>query len=241
MKSRNIILLVLLFSITTVLAQKDNCLEQVKSVYKAWKKQVQESAENTVYLKYEAETLTGDEKTIKNSSIVEVFSNRNNAVFLSPELQVYQDKKYTVSILLDKKLVVINGYVGDKYKQEKLGQFELLQDTIFNQLTTLECKKVVLDDVEYQRVTLKANSSAAKVYNINTIVFLINLNETGIKEVVINYVKGYRLKVMKTKILKQNLNYTATNFKKVALSNVLDSNGKLLNKYAGYKLMDNRK
>lgn len=243
MKRRNIILLIvsLVLSSTVVIAQEDNCLTQVKNVYSAWEKQVKASEGNTVYLKYMTETVTGGDKKVKNTSTVEVISNKNNAAFLSADLKVYQDNKNTVSILSDKKIIVINQYVGDKYKEEKLGQIELLQDTIFSQLKTQECKKEMIANVEYKKVLLKADVDATKNYKINTINFLINPKEKSIKEVVINYAKGHQLSTMKFRIIKQDLKYKATSIKKVALANVLDSNGKILSKYAGYKLMDNRK
>ncbi|KAB2859613.1 MAG: hypothetical protein F9K09_01460 [Flavobacteriales bacterium] len=240
MKSRNIILLVLLFSITTVFAQKDNCLEQVKRVYKAWEKQVQESTENTVYLKYETEITTGGEKLETNKLEIEVISNKDNSIFSSPDLKIYQDKKHTVSILKDKKVIVINGVSSDQYKKQKIGQFEVLHDTIFSQLKTIECEMVQIEGKAYKKVVLEANATARNIYKIETIYFLLDLNNNTVKEVKVKYLKNYQLAVMHIKIIDQNLDYKIKINKEV-LSNVLDSNGKLLNKYTGYKLMDNRK
>lgn len=239
-KKINILALILLLT-GIVKAQEDACLKDVQRVYKTWTKEVNKSADNTIYLKYLTEITTGETGHLKkNNSTIEVISNKNNSSFFTDGTEVFQDTKYTVSILSDKKIIVINGYAGDRYKKEKIGQFEIFKDSIFSHLTTKECKTVTINNKQYKKVILKTNTYAAKTYKIKTITFLLDEKLNSIKETKVNYVKGHRFYAMKIKILKQHLNYQTNVFSKNAISKVLNNNGLLLSKYSGYRLIDNR-
>jgi len=222
-------------------AQKTTCLDDVKRVYTTWTKEVSDKKENTIYLKYSTEITTGKAKELKkNKAIIEVISHKSNSYLSTTATEVFQDAKHTVSILSDKKTIVINGFAGENYKKEKLGQFEMFKDSVFYHLEVVECKTITVNSREYKEVKLKMNSYGAKLFKIKTITFLLNEKLNRVKDIKVNYVDGHRLGAMKVSILKQSLNYKTTRLAKVAVSKVLGSNGKLLSKYAGYRLIDNR-
>jgi len=238
-KKINILVVILLLT-RVVIAQEDACLKDVKRVYQLWTKEVKASSDKTVYLKYSTEITTGKTGSLKNNkSIIEVTSNKSNSYFSTSGTKVYQDDKYTVSILSDKKIIIINGYAGDSYKKKKLGQFEILKDSVFAHLEVQDCNKIILNKKEYKKVVLKTNSYGAKIFKIKTIEFLLDEKLNRVKDIKVNYIKGHRINKMRVSIIKQNLNYSAQ-LTKVATSKVLGSNGKLLAKYRGYRLIDNR-
>jgi hypothetical protein len=239
-KKINILVFILLFT-GIVKAQDNTCLEDVKRVYTSWAKQVNENSGNTIYLKYSTEITTGKIGDLKkNKSIIEVISNKSNSYFSTTGTEIFQDAKHTVSIFSDKKTIVINGFAGENYKKEKLGQFEIFKDSVFSHLEVQECKTITLNSKVYKKVILKTNSYGAKLLKIKTITFLLDENLNTVKEIKVNYVAGHRFYAMKISILKQNLNYSSKKLTKVATAKVLGSNGKLLPKYMGYRLLDNR-
>lgn len=235
-------IIVAFFLLLTVVVQaQDKCLNEVKNVYQSWTKQVNDSRENNVYLKYSMEIITGEGEQLKNNrSTVELISNQESSFFSSADLKVYQDKSHTVSILSDKKIIVINNVVGENYKKEKLGQFEFLQEELFNQLETKECEIVSINGKEYKKVTLKTTTAGAKEFKMETIQFLLDKERNIVKEIQVSYVEGHRFHSMKMNIIKQDLNYSKNNLTKKVLSNVLTTSGELIGKYASYQLIDNR-
>lgn len=239
MKGIVLIISILFFSIYTP-AQKDVCLGDVEEVYRVWTKQIEEN-KSGFYLKYNYEVQVKSSNGInKNAAIMELISHENNSVFQTNNLNVYQDKKHTVTVMDDKKLIIINSYVGDAYKQEKIGQFQLLKDSMFQMLTTQQCDDINFKGSTYKRVLLKANDKAKKAYNIKTIEFLLDEELKRIKKVLINYVDGYKVYAMQMEIITQKLNYQQSSIKKEVLNNVFNSDGRLLKKYSTYQLIDNR-
>lgn len=238
---KQLILIISFFFYTAIsCAQKDVCLNSVQNVYKVWTHEI-ENSKAGFYLKYNYEVqVKNSEGMDKNTAIMELMSDENNSIFQTKNLNVFQDQKYTVSIMDDKKIIVVNAYVGDAYKQQKIGQFQLLKDSMFQMLETQECKQVTFKGKLYKKVLLKANSKANKVYKIKTIEFLLDEELNRVKRVAINYVDNHKISVMKMEILNQKLDYHLTSIKKKALENVFSSNGELLTKYKEYQLIDNR-
>jgi len=222
-------------------AQQDECLEEVKQVYQEWMNAVSASKENTIYLKYNMEVVTGKNSgSTKNKSTVELISDQNNATFLTTDLKIYQDQKHTVSILHDKKIVVINEVLEEAYKKARIGQFELLKNDIFNELETTTCKMVEIGGNTYQKVVLKTTAKGRKAFNVATIQFLLDKKQNRIKEIQIKYIDEHHLSAMKITIVKQNLDYKSGHPNKEVLLSALTLDGKLSKKYTNYQLIDNR-
>lgn len=243
MKIKSIVIMLLFFiNNKTSNAQTDTCLSKVKNIYKVWSNVINENKGNTIYLKYETDiTVENKDKLENNKTLVELIFNQENSMLLTNNLMVFEDKKHTVSVKNDKKLIIINGFVGDRYKQEKLKHFEFLQDSMFQQLKTMECKNMIVDNQPYKRVVLKATPYGMKSFNVKTMSFLLDEKHQMVKKMEVNYTKDYHLYAIKVNILHQDLNYQTNLVKKTALENVFDKNGKLHSKYVGYKIIDNRK
>jgi hypothetical protein len=241
MKNRGTILITFLLLTVLVNAQKDSCLNDVKHVYEAWTKAVKASSENTIYLKYETEVVAGNKSGGKKTkSAIELISKKENSYLKALNTEVFQDEETTVSILSDKKVIVINGVVGEEYKKIKMGQFEIFKDSVFTYLQTKECEIVTINNKVYKRVLLETNNYGAKSTKMATIEFLLDEEKNMVKEIKVKYVPGHRFQSMKMNILKQNLNYQTNKFQTKAVSKVLNSKGKLHSKYEGYRLIDNR-
>lgn len=230
----------LMLSATFLSAQHDACVKDVLRMYNNLSNKVKAN-KNGLYLKYnyEVEVKLG-EKIEKNSLVVEVKSDQSNSIFLTKDMSVFQDKKNTVSVFDDKKLVVINRYVGDAYKQDKIDQFQLIQDTIFDYVSTKECKSITSQGKTYKKVLVQCNAEGRKLFKVNTIEFLLNEKENRIRSVKVKYVPGHRFYAMKVEFIDQQLDYQLTHIKREALTNVFTASGKLLSRYEGYQLIDNR-
>lgn len=191
----------------------------------------------TVYFSFEQEVkfsaVYGGES---QSQASEMMANKNESIYLSSLINVYQNREISVTINHQGKGILIGDGVS---KEARLSQMNMIQDTIMTYFTNTSCRKIVTKGVAKMEITATINPKGQQLFKVVEIIFVINITSQRFDRITLNYTDGQMLESM-TMIYKEiNENYTTTQLSLSPLSRVFDENG-VLSKYSNYRLTDVR-
>ncbi len=229
----------------TVPDSKKECLTKIQNIYKQLYDKAKTADKNEVcYLNYKVTILSGKKKSIPLETTVEIFSGKEKRAVISNQIETYSDENASVNVIPYNKTVYINPGIkkDDKTIASDLKKQMLIQDSIFQYCEVQHYGPERQKNGEViQKAILKISEKGIKKLHVVSMVFCFNKTLEQINEITYYYDNKSPIKEMKLKINEYVYNYKTSKLDEPALAMVLNKNNTLLNKYKGYRLIDNRK
>lgn len=229
----------LFFATGFLLAQTsgNDCIPWLKKVYRSMEQAYRPTGDKMLYLNYDVTTVLSEGSY---QTAAELYSNRKKSWFISKEVEVYQDQSVTVSILPSRKIIFISDFTGKERKEMALQQFSLLQDTVFQLCNVSFCGKPEEAGKSDKQITLQLSEPGKKKLNVEEMDFYADEKKEQLNEVHIKYSSGHPIQAM---IIKFNKMESSTYLEKLdgtLLTEIMDKNGNIKEKYKNYSITDNR-
>jgi hypothetical protein len=221
------------------------CLDEVRSLYRKLNSlDALKNPENKMYyLHYSVKAVAHD--SMKNKipdTEIRMWMNRERMEVQSKEMEVYQDEKNAFVVLPTRKMILRNDpdRRANLVKRRKLN---LLQDTLFALSRIVSCEK--LPGTALKRLILEVNEEGQRLLKIKRLTFLVDLPAQQIKNIRLDYTHAdsggvTELASVNYKIEEMSMDYKNKNLDGNIASHFVGWNDKLLSRYDGFKLVDNR-
>jgi len=222
---------------------KNKCKEDLRKLY-AKQNNMQAPVEGKVYyLNYSVKSTPNKEKAVEQKTDVKIYSNVEKTYFESNTMEIYQDKKVSVSVIPSSKTIIVNNIYKEteKTKENKLKYLTVLQDTLFDLSEVEQCdlEKTTTGET-IKKVKVKLTDKGVKLFKMTSVDFFLKKDADFINSYTINYSEKQRFKKVQISFNEFDYDYKTDKLNKPILSLVFDANNKLLNQYKDYKLIDNR-
>lgn len=223
--------------------EMDPCLKQVDNIFKKMYTTLPKN-NRVVFVNYQLVTVlraqSKQEKEEVNTTDIKIYSGEKQYRFFSKDIIVYQDEKYTFTIIPSKRIVYWANAALDKNIQRRLTTAQNLQDTLFHNYEKVNCKTIEQDGKTCKLVTLIPNKNWASLTQVAYIDFYLSADGTQVLKEKMVYTTAKKMKSVEYIFNEVNYDYKKIDLKNSAQSNVLQSSSKLLPAYAGYQLIDVR-
>lgn len=187
------------------------------------------------YMNYMVSTTDWDNQTVNSN--VKICKQNEFVHFFSEQGQIYQDGKESYCVLPIQRVVIMST-MDENLKNFTVGDnFYEFRKTFFDSCQVVRCE-VVSQKPLTKILELKVLKDFEGMINIERIIYKYDVQSSKLLSVTTYYNKKYKVKKIDITINEINNNYTYT-FNK-ARRYVLDKNGKILPKYNGYEIVDNR-
>ncbi len=244
---RRISVIILVFSLYSFVgidhSNNNECMVALKGLYSKLDFKKSQMSDKIFYLNYTINTtLKQSLGGATNRSKAEVIANKSMTCFKSKEMNVYEDKKKSVSIVSSRKLIFINDYIGDKSKSGYLKYFSFMKDSLFYYSSVSFCGEDKIASGEAcNRIQIKVNDNKVKMFNVRTIDFYFNKTDSVFKQINIKYNEQNNFSFLEVIFNKLDYNHHDSSELNDPLTEIFDSNNVLKPFYREYKLIDNRK
>ena len=171
---------------------------------------------------------------------VNIYMSKDQLHYLTNDIEVYQDFRDAFMIIHSKKIVMWTISAINREKEKRLKDLIQLRDTLFHYCEVKNCENQKYSDGRnIQKTTLKLHPDAQRTFKMNTISYWYDLDKEVVTKVVTDFIPGYEAKKMTVIYKNINLDSDKKLHKPVA-GLILNKKLKLLSKYKGYHLIDNR-
>lgn len=235
------LLLVVSFGFTAANAQKDNCIADVKGVYDQLQERMQALNGKNFYMHIAQENQMSEQNGgALQTTEMKVWYNGRMSKFYSEEITVIQDAERVISIIPERKLIMVNRSSHEEFKQAILVGATGMQDQVFSKATTSVCNEFQRNGNDCKRIVAELNPQAQEELSIGQIDYTINQDKGELMEVMVTYAgSSSPLQSMKVSFLELSYNYKGEPMYNSAMSAVFsDGNSVLKEEYAGYQLLD---
>lgn len=235
-------ILVLSFSFFLSLTVDNTCLNYVRKVFDTMNASA--FSNKVTYLKYTVTAKLNErdknDKNIVNSSEFELITMKEKARIYSKEIIVLRDEKNTFTILPQKQMIYwANSLIKDK-SVDAYGNLRKMQDSILKYSDKMDCKAVKAQ--RYNReVAVYLNKKMSEQMQMKKVMYCIDDKKNTLIKVLVDYLPNNQFETIVYVFSEQNTDYQKADMNIPVVNLVFESGNKLQKKYAGYKLIDNRK
>jgi hypothetical protein len=216
-------------------AQDSICLNEVLQIENKLMIESKGTNGNTSYLNYTVKS-TDWENQINNSK-VEVYKDTAHLHFFSDQASIYQDEDEAIVLLKDQKVIIVSSFNKALMNKQADDEFMLMRKDFLKNCEVLNCSKGdEKNDLKILELKVVKNDNSG--IKISKMIYKYNVVEQKIIETRVFFNKEYKLKEM---TIKYNSSETKNDYKFEPTTRYFFSkNNKLLPKYKGYELVDNR-
>ncbi|MDB5272084.1 MAG: hypothetical protein JWO58_451 [Chitinophagaceae bacterium] len=154
-------------------------------------------------------------------------------------LSVYKDDQDALTIVHPSKQIIRSKGSKIPYNDQALTGVSKLQLDMLSKCTATGCKLLDKDGVKLKQVILFPNESLKKSAQVKTMTFTYDPKAQDLKTIETRYLPGQPMINEKVSIYNTDFNYKEA-LPASVLNKVYNSSGKLLSKYKGYKVVDQR-
>ena len=171
---------------------------------------------------------------------VEVFMSEHQLHYVSDVLSTYQDEQDAFAVLPQRKTIVWSrgGKRPDADSKKALAAH--IQDTLVTVSKITRCGPVVEQGTPYKQITMIPYKKAIETFRVNRMEYFIDSEKKRIGKVTTFYQPGEEIITQSVTYHELDLNYTGVSLQKPVRDQIVTSSGKLLSRYKGYQLIDNR-
>jgi hypothetical protein len=155
--------------------------------------------------------------------------------FISAGMAVFEDSAITLTVIPGAKVVYEGEPNPRTFDARKLASFNLIRDSLLSAGRITECREGASG---LKEIVLTLDERGARRFGMTRIEFLIDAKHALIKRMYV--VNAPTFQVSSVEYLFERIEYDKGT-PATARSSVFADNGKLLSKYAGYRVVDNRK
>ncbi len=182
-----------------------------------------------------------DSKSKVPDSDVEVKITISEKVMLyeTNAITIYKDEQDAFTIIHARKQIIWTEGTKPSYNEEQVKQIGTLQQKAVEKCSVQSCQKVDYKSREASRLTLVPPADYQKGSKLKEMTFIYDGKEKKIEQIGMKYLPGSELKEEVTTFHEINFNYKGSVPAKVK-GLVLNTSGKVLARYKGYALVDQR-
>lgn len=243
-KLKIMIQLALLLLITAGFSPKDDfaaCKEELKKYVNELGKIGVPSGKRVYYMNMTITTDMSSKSRIPDSEVtVRVYMSATKLHYVSDVLSTYQDEENAFAVLPQRKVIVWSN--GGKLPDAKsnMEMVTQLQDTLVSLSNVVSCNESVENGRAMKVLTMTPYKKAMDIFKVNKIEYSIDPNAKRIERVKTYYQPGEDIVMRSITYHELDLNYNKTNLAKSVYHEIFHASGKLLDKYKGYQVIDNR-
>ncbi len=192
--------------------------------------------ENSVfYLNYKVRTTDWDNQTVDSN--VKVYKGKGNLYFFSEQGQMFQDEKDFFLILPIQKVVIMNSTNKEMASAKFGNDFFQFRKGFIDSCEVVRCETPP-QTPDIKILEMKVKDDLGGKIHVKKMIYKYNVKTEKIISTVSEYSKDYKVKKIEMVFNEVDLNndYKFGKARKM----VLDRNGRLLAKYKGYELVDDR-
>ena len=188
-----------------------------------------------VHFSYHVRTTDWDEQTVVSD--VTMYRDKYKMHFFSDQATIYQDEKEVYVVLKSQKVVVINSTKKEINSKRESDDFVELRKEFLLNCTVIKCA-YSKNDSSLKTIELKANDDMNGALNIIKMIYTYNPKTGTIINTTVQYDEDYKVKeiVIDYKTFELQSDYKFNTARKYVMSR----NNRLLSKYTGYEVVDNR-
>lgn len=234
---KNLLTTVLLLAVGSPLFAQLNasaCVKEIIAYEDALYQKI--NNQNTVYVNYKTTAIDWDKNLA--SAEVKLYKNKENIHFFSDEGNLFKDSENMFLVLPTQKLIVADKVTDQMGAMNYNEEFIELRKRFLLSSELVKCE--ITDSIKgIKQVTLRVKEDLEGIIEIEEMSYQYDTQQGKIISTTVLYSNNYKIRKLMTTYLDFNPNSTYK-FKK---SNryILASNDKLLSKYNGFELIDNRK
>ncbi len=185
------------------------------------------------YIHYTSTVIDGEGDT--HTSTTKFYRGYQCAHLFSSEADFYMDAQHFILVLNKTRTIVIDDNTDPTKNMDLSSQMKELRTEFFKSCVLESYQEL---DKHKRKMVLKLPDNLHKIMNTRKMTFIYDVHEKKIIKNEIEYATGYKYKKMTIEYHELNLS-AAYRFKATALEEVMWKN-KLLEKYKGYEVIDNR-
>lgn len=229
----------LIFIGSSSMVQAQECLDQLKQLYKTMEEDMTRNEGNVFHLKYQMTNVLGADKGGQSMSTkVEILSQGNKSYYISDQASIFQDAQLTYTVMPSEKEIIITPNKGESIKQARLNQITAMQERILTVAKLKSCNTVSKNGKNLQQIVVVLPLEDQKSTKIQEISFLVDLGSASLFESTITYVQEGDL--VSSKMIYETIDYnSATNrLQKPVAGEVFISGQEPISQFKGYKVIN---
>ena len=218
-------------------ATESNCLDGVRSLFKRY--QAMPDSLSTYYMNYSLTTIIRKKANNIIRNDIELTYNKEKMVLYSSLMDCFQDTSSSYMILKNEKIIYINDTKKIADPMQRMNLFSSMQDSLLDNSQLVACDSVVDSDNEMNhRVKLRVFNKSLPKFNEAVIEFLMK-NDTAFSKMAIDFSEKSEISRLTMNINAVDMHYDWAKKGDGIHLFVYDFEGKLLEKYRDYKIIDN--
>jgi hypothetical protein len=221
------------------IAPAQDCLEQLKKMYKAMESSMNENEGNVFHLKYQMMNEMGAAQggaTV--STRVEILSQSSKSYYLSDQASIYQDAQTTYTVMPGQKEIIISPNMGESIREARLTQIMTMQQRILNVAELQSCREVLRNGKKVTEISIVLPLSEQEATKVREITFVADFASNMLLENSILYVSGSEIVSSKMIYEKVDYNLATNRLKQPVASEIFVSGQELNSQYKGYKVIN---
>ena len=243
---KNILVSLFLFGITGILmsfeTQPDgdqDCRKELQNYMKQLRK-INFPIGKTVYFMDVSVSVVTSPDVAATKTRVKMYMNASQLHCISESYSTYQDDRYTFVIFPERKLIIWSQGASNPDSNLKLNQTLNFQDSVVNQSKITSCELKQNATGAYKVVTMEPWENLKEQQHIARMEYHINQTNHKVEKAITYYQPGEKIYSKSLTYNEVDLNYTKMKMNKPVYYQVFSDQNKLLSKYKGYQVIDQR-
>lgn len=234
MKKHILSCIFVILGVSNILAQGSECLKEVLAFEDSIYLHKKVNLNKPFFIHYAVRSEDWDKNIVYSN--VKLYQGKGGMHFYADQVNIFADEKEMYMILPEQKVIIIN-LVEKKAPNQNMDEFLKYKKKFLSNCEIESCKTI--DSLKnVKQLKLKVKDGINDFLAIRSMSYKIDTQTSKVLATSVSYTKEYKLKKMDIKYIDyQALNHFS--FGK-ARKKVLGSNGKLLAKYKGYEILDER-
>lgn len=170
-----------------------------------------------------------------------IYAKKGKMIWDSPNYLLLSDEKDAIVVLPKLKTIYLsNGFAKGAPESQATSSLGL-QDSLLKYSKVSACKDIIWEgkSIKYVEMQLTGNYNVTKS-KIDKVSYWYSLKENRLLKVYVSYDKGAQLNDLEVNYHLMDFRCTKISLKQGVYTKVFSSKGKLLPKYSGYKLINNK-
>ncbi|MCB2411148.1 hypothetical protein [Hymenobacter lucidus] len=223
---------------TAPIPTADACKQELMNAYahlQTGQQTVNGKAFYVHFLSQTAYRIPGQDGERQSSVDAQLYTSGNQVYFHTPEVTMWQDGQFVVSVIQRQHTVFITRVLAGK-KGPDPGQFTVFRDSLIRQSQVAFCRTEQVQNTTQQHLQLVLPLAGGNRSSNQKLEFW--LREHRVQKMVINYGPGMPLSRLTLSFLKQQWVDKPEKLTADARAQILDKTGHLRPAYQGYRLVD---
>lgn len=202
---------------------------------------VEQSSDHTLFMDIEFTSVPYTHNQEATSDRGLIYAKKGKMIWDSPNYLLMTDEKDAIVILPKLRTIYLSNGFAEGAPELRATSSIGLQDSLLKYSKVSTCKDMVWEGkpIKYIEVQLTGNYNVTKS-KIEKVSYWYGLKENRLLKVYVSYDKDAQLNDLQVQYHSLDMKCTKITLKQGVHKKVFSSNGKLLPKYSGYKLINNK-